>query len=171
MMLRERHILSWWSVRQQCLFSVCSSVVDFKLLRRLSLVADVVTTAFGQLQATNSNSFHAIITLFVSHQSLHSEHHKINKSLRFKKTHDWHIFVYKFPVISDIHRSVTLLKLHFHGDFIILNFKWLEWWKKHSSPRKCGFVLMCSHAHKKCIFLYWGGEMSVHFLKICDFFF
>lgn len=76
----------------------------------------------------------------------------INKSLRFKKTHDWHIFVYKFPMIPDIHWSVTLLKLNFHGHFIISNFKWLEWWKKHPCPQKCGFVLMCSHAHKKCSF-------------------
>lgn len=132
------------------------SVSDFKLLRRLSLVADVVTTAFSQLQATTSNSFHAIITLFVSRQSLHSKHHRINKSLRFKKTRDWHIFVYKLYQTSV-----------FHGYFTILNLKWLEWWKKHCPPLKMWFCVHVFTCRKKCCRIpLLKSEKSVHFLNI-----
>lgn len=88
-MLLEWHILYWWGVRltheQSCLFSVCSSAATFKLLWHLSLVTDVVTTAFSQLKATSSNSFHAHIAFLF--QFLH-KHEKINKT---QKTHDWHI--------------------------------------------------------------------------------
>lgn len=54
----------WGTCTEQwCLFSVCSSVADFKLVWQLIFVTDVVTTASCQLQATNSNSFYDIIAL------------------------------------------------------------------------------------------------------------